>query len=191
MFKPIKLDVDSTAGHLCLFYKDGPERSEIVAEYIRQGLANNELCIFATSQTIDQTVSDFADYGIDIKPAVKNGSLLIFEMLATYLSDGKFISNYMLRNVHTFIQDAKNQGFSGLRTAGEMSWLSQYDEYTDEAITYEHEVNSLKQPDFNFIGLCLYHTEGITDTVAQGALDSHPTLLFNGTIARSPFFAVA
>lgn len=182
------LDKDSTAGHLCFFYKDEQERLELITDYFRQGLSNNELCIFVTPYSKEQTTQDFLRHNLDIGGALKNGDLLIFEMDSTYLPHGEFVANYMLENVQSFINDAKAEGFNGLRTAGEMSWLADHPEAETEAVVYEHKVNTLDPSGFSFIGLCVYDSNDTSDKLAEDLQKSHPTLFMGGKLTPSPLY---
>jgi hypothetical protein len=187
----IHLDEDNTAGHLCFIYKDGEERLELIASYFKQGLSSKELCIFATPASKEQTRQDFLRYNLDIGEALKNGDFLIFEMNSTYLPHGHFVADFMLKNVQSFIDDAKAKGFKGLRTAGEMSWLTAHPEAQEEAIMYEQKVNSLDSSDFSFIGLCAYDSNDTPSKLAEGLQKSHPTLFFDGQLTLSPTYSPA
>lgn len=181
-------DKGTTAGHLCFFYKDEQERLELITDYFRQGLLNKELCIFATPHSKEQTKQDFLRHGLDIDGALKNGEVLIYEMESTYLPHGEFVADYMLGNVQSFINDAKAQGFNGLRTAGEMSWLADHPESEGEVLMYEHKVNTLDPSDFSFIGFCLYDSNSTHKKLAEGLEKSHPTLFFDGKLVKSPLY---
>lgn len=188
MKMPTNFDKDNTAGHLCFLYKDEQERLELITDYFRQGLSNKELCIFATPYSKEQTVQDFLRYDLDIGGALKNGDLLIFEMDSAYLPHGHFAADYMLGNVQSFINDAKAQGFNGLRTAGEMSWLASHPEAETEAIIYEHKVNTLDPVGFSFIGLCAYDSNDTSDELIEDLQKSHPTLFMGGSLVQSPLY---
>lgn len=191
MIKPFTLDSETTKGHTCFFYKDQQDRYDLLANYFIQGIENGELCVFATSGTKDQVKTDFKDYSPMLSKAIDEEKIMIFEMTSTYLPNGTFVAEYMLNNVKAFIEDAKNRGFSGLRTAGEMKWVMEHPEEADNAVTYEHLVNTLNASNSRFVGLCLYPLTTSTDTVTAGALSSHPTVTYMDSVVSNPYYAAA
>lgn len=188
MKKHNKFNKQTTQGHAFFLYSSTEERLSLIAEYFQQGLANNELCIFVTPETPRQAIESFARVGLDVGEAVAQGSLRIFEMNETYLPDGHFVSDYMLNNVSNFMEDAKAQGYSGLRTAGEMSWLDAHPEAMKEAVTYEAGVNGLNEPKPAFTGLCLYPIRDGFDETFQGAMRTHPSFIYNGEVRPNPHY---
>lgn len=149
------------------------------------------MCIFVTGDSEAATVRSFKKVGFDVSKAVKNKSLRIFEMNATYLPHGQFVTEYMLSNVSSFIENAKEEGYSGLRTAGEMCWTMKHEEAVAAAIDYEHKVNNLAPPDSNFIGLCLYPMQNEDNKIIHGAVRSHPSFIYDGQIRLNPYYSTA
>ncbi|MBW3568996.1 MEDS domain-containing protein, partial [Candidatus Parcubacteria bacterium] len=117
--KAATFDKATTQGHTCFFYTDAVDRFGVLAQYFKQGLDKNELCIFVTAESQDDTIHYFMNAGLDVSKPVKDKALRIFEMNSTYISNGRFVTEYMLNNVSNFIDNAKEKGYSGLRTAGE------------------------------------------------------------------------
>jgi hypothetical protein len=184
-------NVATTQGHAFFVYGDDVERLDIISEYFRQGLDKNELCIFVTPETTKEAITNFKKRNLDVRDSIEQGSLRIFEMNSTYLPNGQFVAEYMLSNVRTFIEESKAQGFSGLRTAGEMSWLNDYPESSEQAADYERKVNDLVEPNSNFVGLCLYPMRQQNNGCIKMAASTHPTFILDDQAHRNPAFAVA
>ncbi len=191
MTKHTVINKDATNGHAFFLYNDADERHELLAAYLKQGLDNNELCILVTSELPDDILQSFSSLGFDAKTAYKNQSLRIFEMNQTYLPDGHFSAYYMLNNVATFINEAKANGYSGLRTAGEMSWLTERCEFTEDAEAYEQNVNNLCTPDSNFIGLCLYPVQDAFTDILASATRTHPSFVYDGRMQSNEHYSLA
>ena len=175
-------------GHILFAYESSKERQRLLAEYFGEGLANNELCIFVTSDAADKVTKDFLAAGLDIEEAVSEGNLRIFEMEETYLPHSKFVGNYMLMNVVNFIIDAKARGYEGVRTAGEMSWLCDHQEFFDDAMEYEEKITKLRDVSPEFTGLCLYPVREGSGKIVDTALHNHPSYVYDGTIQTNPFY---
>lgn len=181
----------TTRGHAFFVYGDDNERLNIITEYFRQGLENNELCIFVTPEAPKEVVKNFGKKDLDLRGAVDEGAFRIFEMNSTYLPNGQFVAEYMLSNIRIFLEESKLQGFSGLRTAGEMAWLIEHPELHQEATLYEKEVNDVAKPDANFVGLCLYPLEEQHEEIINQAAETHPSFILDGQAHRNLAFAFA
>jgi hypothetical protein len=175
----------TTQGHIAFIYDNPSERLKILAVYFEEGLKRNELCVFVTSYPPDQVLSNFRNLGYNFLQAIRNGSLRIFEMYQTYLQDGKFVSDFMAKNVLNFLDDAKNLGFTGLRTAGEMSWLNEHLEAVTEADRYEIDINQVCESNENFIGLCLYPAKTTFGLMLSSVMHSHPNYIYEGEVHPS------
>jgi hypothetical protein len=187
--KTATYDKSTTKGHTCFFYTDANDRFKVLSQYFKQGLDNNELCIFATAESQDDTIQYFMNAGLDVSKHVQDRSLRVFEMNSTYITNGKFVADYMLSNVSNFIDNAKEEGYSGLRTAGEMNWTKDHPESDDAVIDYEEKINVLSAENPNFIGLCLYAIQkDYNKKIIRGAASIHPTFIYSGQIKSNPYF---
>lgn len=180
-----------TPQHACFFYDSKQSRQTVLAGYFKEGLDNNELCIFVTPETPRQVVKAFKAEGFDPSAAIAKGAFRIFDMGSSYLPQGQFVADYMLQNVKVFMEDAKTSGYSGLRTAGEMSWLYKVSEFNEEAKQYESDVNTLTTPESNFTGICLYPTEDSSTKIVVDAMHTHPGFIYDGNIRANPHYQPA
>ena len=173
-------------GHIAAFYKNSQERRGILANYFKEGLDKGELCIMVSPQPIEQVMDDFRSQGLYVANPLSHGALRILPMNDTYLPRGAFAADRMLHNIAAFIDDAGSQGFNGLRAAGEMQWIGEHPEFREPSEQYENSITRLGTKHGDFIGMCLYHvSENIH--ILQGALRSHPTFMYGGTLHMNPY----
>ena len=159
---------------------------KLLAQYFHEGLEKGELCVFASSESVDNVIDAFRQAGLFVADPLTRGALQIIAMNDTYLPHGKFVAHYMLHNVASFIEDARDQGFTGLRTAGEMEWISEHPEFQHAAAKYEADVTDLGKGEGQFIGMCMYPMSHDT-TILQDALRTHPTLMYDGRLRMNPY----
>jgi hypothetical protein len=182
------LDELNSRGHAVFLYDDSADSMEVAAEYFRGGVELNELCIFVTSACKKDVIREFKQFGFNPTKAINNGQLRLFEMQATCLPDGYFAADYMLHNVSSYTKDAQKLGYSGLRTAGEMSWLPDHIDAFTEAMAYDKNINNLHHDEPDFIGLCLYPVMESSSEIISGVLKTHPSVIYDGEIGASPSF---
>jgi len=184
------ITADTTKGHAALFYETPEEQLEILAQFFKDGVEQNELCIYVSSQPTEDILEQFATHGFDARPAVSETNLRIFEMDKTYMPNGQFVANYMLHNLQDFIDDAKAAGYHGLRTAGEMIWIHDHPDAVNEAISYEDHVNDMTGDGSNFVGLCLYPSYTSHSHLLPGILSTHPTVIYGGNVHANDYYSL-
>lgn len=182
----MKHTVARQGDHVAVFYHSPAERLAFLIKYFEEGLSQNELCIYVAQASARKVATDFKKCGLDIGQHLASGQLCIFEMNKTYFPDGKFMTDYMLRNVSAYISDAQQSGYNGLRTAGEMAWINKNEEFELESIIYEDAVNLLGNGVQKFTGTCLYPFNAKFAHLAKNALSTHPVFYYNGVLRANP-----
>src|SRR5690242_20386953 len=70
--------------HFLLLYGDESRRDQRVIRFINEGLKRNQLCIHATLDRNEKTLSKVSSAIIDYETNVKNGNLIIADMTDLY-----------------------------------------------------------------------------------------------------------
>ena len=164
---------DINRRHKVFIYKTKSDRHSFLASYFKEGLSEGNLCIFVSPEPQEKVVEVFNGYGLDISNALESGAFRLYDMNETYLPHGEFVTALMIRNVERFIRDAEKAGYSGLYTAGEMTWVYQESHFWHELEEYETEVNALQRRHRSFTALCLYPTRKST-FVEDIVMKTHP-----------------
>lgn len=106
--------------HLCQFYRNADELLEIVAPYFAAGLASHEFCLWAVAPPL--TVEDAKDALHRLAPemrgrhAAERIEIVPFEEI--YIHEGRLDGARTLRLLEAKLGFAYEQGFAGLRIAG-------------------------------------------------------------------------
>jgi hypothetical protein len=159
--------------HKVFMYKSQTDRHSFLASYFKEGLEARRLCVFVSPEPKEKVIEDFGTHGLDVSSALVTGAFRLYDMQETYLPHGEFVTGFMMRNVERFIHDAKELGYTGLYTAGEMSWVYQQSHFWHELEEYESEVNALQRRHRTFTALCLYPTN--RSAVIEGiVMRTHP-----------------
>jgi len=169
----------SLNSHLLYVYANEVDRLKLIINYIKEGLAKNELCVLSIPESSKRIKARFKDAGVDFNEAINKGNLRIFHKNQIYQSMDTFTSAYMINNLKDFIKEAKHLGYSGLRTVGDMGWVKNSNDSLSEIQRYETAVNSI-DGGIAFSGLCLYPLEMTDNAVFKSIASSHPEVMTCG-----------
>lgn len=129
--------------HLCQFYQTKQDLIDILVPYFKQGLENNEFCMWVTAEPLNvkdakaalkEKVKNLDDY-------IKKGQIEIMVYSQRYTKNGKFDADQVLAGWAEKEEDAAKRGFDGLRLTGNTFWLDKKDwrSFTD----YEAAINGI------------------------------------------------
>jgi len=174
--------------HTSVFYKSAEERLELLAEYFADGLERGELCVWVTRTPADEALTDLESHGHGFKTHIELGSFFIYNSLDTYAPYGHFQLSEMMENLSKFVISGETEGFTGLRTAGEMDWLTSLPHEEGSAIEYENEVNVFMEHN-GFTGICLYPVDSMSKQSLQGSLRTHPQFIYDDELYINAYYA--
>jgi signal transduction histidine kinase len=146
--------------HFCQFYRTREDLIETLVPYFLEGLRNEELCLWVTSENLRveearellrEALPDFDDYET-------RGQIGIYDFRDWYLKSGGTPSQALQAWVEHERLAIEN-GYRGLRLAGDTAWLERSG--WDEFVAYEEAVNGTFR-NFRIVGLCTYHLESCT-----------------------------
>jgi PAS domain S-box-containing protein len=129
--------------HLCQFYQSKEDLIEILVPYFKQGLENNEFCMWVTSEplgvedaktALKEKVKNLDDY-------IRKGQIEILDYKQWYTVTGRFEADKVLEGWVEKEKQAIEKGFDGLRLTGNTFWLKKKD--WQSFADYEAAVNSV------------------------------------------------
>jgi signal transduction histidine kinase len=142
-------------GHFSVFYETKRDLLDTVASYFRAGLANNEACAWALSDTFTQDEAkralrlgapdldrNMASHGVEILPA-----------RAWYIKDGRIDAKRVIGGWRRKLRAALDNGYQGLRVCGDLSWVDR--EHWQGVKAYEGKLHAAIGAD-RMVVLCAY-----------------------------------
>jgi PAS domain S-box-containing protein len=141
--------------HFCLFYQTKQDLIDVLVPYLKEGLENNEYCLWVTSEplhpkeakkTMRSQIKNFDSY-------IKKNQIDIISYSEWYLANNEFKSERVLNGWIEKCNSARAQGFEGLRLTGNTFWLEKKD--WKSFMDYEGDVNSVIIAN-KMIVLCTY-----------------------------------
>lgn len=194
MFRQSLLFQFKHGDHTCVFYRNEDSLREVLTPYIADGLRRGERCFCAQTPYIcKRLIFDLQFLGVDTDTTIRQGALEIHTVDEVYFPSRKFEPEAMIDLLLRSMEDAWRQGFTALRTAGELSWASEGRTDCDQLVTYENLVEEVF-PGKAVTGLCQYNTGKMSPEVLERVLGAHrqhlhdgyPSTLHSGLTIRTP-----
>ena len=147
--------------HACIFYRSEDKLLELLTPYFADGLRKGECCFgVQKSRTIKRLFNDLRFLGIEPDDEMERGALVMHTDDTGYLTNGKFEPDRMMEMLLNTISDCVKRGFSGFRSAGDLSWAARGRQDCNQVIGYEQMVEK-SYPGKPALGFCQYHVRRI------------------------------
>lgn len=141
--------------HFCQFYQTKQDLIDILVPYFREGLHQNEFCLWITSEPlgVDDAKAALRQAAPDLDDYLKSGQIEILDYSEWYTPSGKFETNRVLQGWIDKEKNARRQGYEGLRLSGNIFWLEKKDwkSFSD----YEAVINDVIG-NYRMIAICTY-----------------------------------
>jgi PAS domain S-box-containing protein/putative nucleotidyltransferase with HDIG domain len=126
--------------HLCQFYRTKKELVDVLVPFFKAGIERNEFCLWITSDPLGDVEARQAigDALPTFEERLARGQIKVLDHTAWYTKNGVFDVQRSSEAFADEIRRAMSNGFSGVRLATNLSWLSRKDwhrftEYEDRA----------------------------------------------------------
>lgn len=142
--------------HICVFYRDHEEQTNVAAPFVQTGLLRDErcLCVLTPAETELLFAALWAK-GMDPDREVSRGALLIATPEQAYLRNGKFNREDMIKLLDDAMGEAVAEGFTGFRGTGDLSWCARDMETWCQMPEYEEALDRYF-PGKPSLGICMY-----------------------------------
>ena len=143
--------------HICAVYENAEEQLAVAVAYLADGLNKHERCVYVadSASALEAFRLQLRTAGVDADAAEAAGALLLWTKDRAHLVDGHFDCERMLRMLNDAVEHALNDGFTGLRTCGDMSWLLDNAPGSEQVVEYEAVLNQFFR-NVRGLGMCQY-----------------------------------
>ena len=175
--------------HVCTLFSSPEEQRSAAVEYIQQGLARRERCVYVCGeQSPDECRAALRAAGVDVAREEARGAIVLLTKETAYLQGGSFSAARMIDLLRSAVESALADGFEGLCAAGDMTWLLDEAEGSEEVAEYEALLNHFYR-NHRAVGLCQYNTRRIPPALLDHCIATHPTVRVAGPIlVINPFY---
>jgi chemotaxis family two-component system sensor kinase Cph1 len=169
--------------HVAYFVRSNAERLAFVIPYIAIGLRRGERCMYiAEDNSVARIYEELQKAGVDVDKATSSGALSVMTKRETYLRYGMFEPEKMIYDLNCEVKRSLDQGFSGFRASGEMSWALDLPSALARLVEYEEQLQALWPAEFG--GVCQYDVTRFPADLIARLKRIHEIYVENNEIVR-------
>ena len=174
--------------HVGLIYQSIAELLAVTVPFIKDGIARGERCVcIVDDRKIQQIVEALERAGVNVEHERRRGALWLLTPRDTYLGTGEFATNSMIALIRRLETEARADGFSALRLAGEPSWSVSPEPGSDRLIEYEALLNHLPTNSKSLI-LCMYNRARFSTPCIHDILRTHPVVILGDQVCPNSYY---
>jgi hypothetical protein len=178
--------------HICSIYETEPEQLATAATFLADGLRRGERILYVGEHqaALHRFRDALRQEAFDAGSLTSRGALIEMTHSDAHLLDGRFDAGRMLAMLTEIVERALDDGLSGLRVCGEMSWLLAGAPGSEQVYEYEARLN----PFFSSVraaGMCQYNRRTLPRRHLDMALATHSTAVIGGRQNFNPFYQTA
>lgn len=163
----------NAGSHCCFIYQDEAEQLAVLVPYLLQGLEQGEKCLcILESATEKALIRALKSAGIDVNRERRRKALVFQSAGETYFPNGYFDGSEMKGLLKDCIRQSKEEGFSGFRATGNLSWALDGGPGCETLFGYEGSLDELFSEQ-GATGLCLYAKSKFPNEMIHKAVATH------------------
>jgi KaiC/GvpD/RAD55 family RecA-like ATPase len=177
------LDELQLGEHAALIYQSKTDQLACALPYIAIGLRRKERCVYiAVDNSVAEISSGLEKIGINVAEALSKGALQIVTKSESYLRHGVFEPDKMIDDFHVEVKRAIDDGYTGLRASGEMSWALDLPSAMARIIEYEEKLHA-RWPSL-LGGLCQFDESRFPKSIIDRMISMHRIIVRGGRVVR-------
>jgi PAS domain S-box-containing protein len=174
--------------HLCLVYETQEQQLSAAISFMQTGLERHEACLYVADANTTTTILDsMREQRIEVNAALNDGSLRVSYNREIYTKPGHFDPDWMLGSLGEIVRAVKAAGFSALRWAGEMTWVTGIDPSPERLLEYEAKLNLFLR-DNDAVALCQYDRKRFSPEILVQVIRTHPIVVYGAYVCKNPYY---
>lgn len=174
--------------HMCSIYRTREEQLSLIVPFVAQGLTNHEKCFYIVDESTREEIgAALKKSGIDIESHINRGDFVFLDKEDAYLRDGFFDPDRMISLLKETERSALEEGYSGLRVTGEMTWVFTRLPGVERLMEYEAKLNFFL-PQSKSVAICQYNESRFDHEILIEVLKTHPNVFIYNAVVESPYY---
>ena len=176
--------MESVARHQCLVYEGPPSRQlPALVAMTRLRLRQNLRCLYLNSPTMVAGMRSYlAASGIDVAGETAQGSLILSSE-QNLVNGCSFNPQQMIDSLKSALDDAIDDGYSGLWATGDMAWEFGPQKDFSQLMEYEWLLEEFMRANPEICGICQYRADMLPRKTMRQGLLSHTSIFVNETLS--------
>lgn len=173
--------------HVCAFFNSREEQNKVLMPFLKEGIDRGEKVLRIMDPHLrDEYLSAYSAGGIDVRAAEQNGQLEVRHWHDTYLKNGCFDGDSMLKLLEEGLEENRKK-FGLTRAVGNMEWALEPAPGVTDIVEYETKLNYVvtKYPDPL---VCVYDLNRHSASVVIDILRTHPMVIVGGVLQENPLY---
>lgn len=176
------------ARHVCAFFNSSDEQFEVLAPFVREGLAAGDRAFFIVDPERRADHRDRLEAsGIDVRAIEERGQLEVVGWEDAYLRNGRFDQDAMLQLIQEVLTEGEDRGYPLTRLVANMEWALEDCPGVNGILEYETRLNYVL-PNFDDPVICTYDLSRFGAGIVMDMMRTHPTVIVGGVVQTNPFF---
>jgi hypothetical protein len=178
----------SMGDHIIIAYGSQAQRWGVLTPFLGAGLLlRQQVLVICPDSSISEIRDKLAAAGFDTSRALEERQLIFVGPAELPIRQLEFDDVAMIDYLHSRVEQARAQGWSALRVAGEWPW------FVNEAdmpsvLRYEANVNrEFRQ--WPAVLMCLYDVTGLQPGVITDLVSTHPLIVLGDRVVENDLYA--
>jgi hypothetical protein len=178
----------SQSRHVCAFFHNADEEYRVLLPFIKDGFDCGDKAVHVISpHRRSDHLKRLAGVGIDLMAAEQKGQFELRTSTETYLRDGRFDPDRMLKVFEQLASGNAKGGFPLSRIVCQMDWAIEGDLHAAKLIEFESRVNDVWQRHDDAV-ICVYDLAKFGGETVIDLMRTHPLIIIGGSLQQNPFF---
>lgn len=174
--------------HVCAFFNSDDESYRILLPFIKGGFECGHKAVHVINPDKRlHHVQRLAAAGIDVTAVQQSGQFELRSNTETYLRDGRFDQDRMLKVFEQLANGNVSGGFPLSRIVCQMDWASEGRSHIDSLIEFESRINAVWQRHDDAV-ICVYDLAKFGGDAVIDIMRTHPMIIIGGILQQNPFF---
>ncbi|MBB6348717.1 MEDS domain-containing protein [Nonomuraea muscovyensis] len=174
MADPTTVDRLLPGDHVCWTFDDHERHLRALVRFLRKGLEHHQKVLYFTDTFLPTAFLAAAQaYGAEVRQPLSAGQLHVTTAEESFLSSGSFEPERALKGWTAAIDQARAEGYAGLRVAADMGWTVRPLVDMDELAWYEAQANQIFSAGYA-MALCCYDRRLFTHAELERVSAAHP-----------------
>jgi MEDS: MEthanogen/methylotroph, DcmR Sensory domain len=174
--------------HVCAFFNSNDEAYRVLLPFIKDGFACGDKAIHVVNPDQRQRhLERMAAVGIDPTASQQSGQFELRTNTETYLRDGRFDQDRMLKAFEQLASGNAKGGFPLSRIVCHMDWAAEGQSHIEDLIEFESRVNNVWCNHDDAV-ICIYDLAKFGGDAVIDMLRTHPMIIIGGILQQNPFY---